>query len=244
MKKNNKRKQKKGFTLVELLAVIIILAIIVGITVPAVLTTTGKAKEKAFKTAAETAANWVDKQYEIYKSGIYASGITSLDPVFEATCIRTCHDTDENCTGEQFNGKSDYYNKYDSDKCNCNCDNRVAFLTNEFLESSGINPKNISLIPLSHSSYRDYNGIRVRHVDNKYIMITVGGSNNTSLLSFTTTYSGLLKNWARVYINPETGKSCITLHSSNNGDYPANKTVCGGVCQSDVTTSPDYCKET
>ena len=65
-----KKLNNKGFTLVELLAVIIILAIVVGITVPAVLTTTTNAKKKAFETAAQTVATWVDSQYQVAVSGL------------------------------------------------------------------------------------------------------------------------------------------------------------------------------
>ena len=64
-----KRLNKKGFTLVELLAVIIILAVVVGITIPAVLSTVSGAKSSAFETASKTAADWFDRQYQAYLVG-------------------------------------------------------------------------------------------------------------------------------------------------------------------------------
>ncbi len=75
---------RKGFTLVELLAVIIILAIVVGITIPAVLTTTSKAREKAFQTSVDSFANWLGRQYEAYNIG--DDTIAKVDQAFKDYC--------------------------------------------------------------------------------------------------------------------------------------------------------------
>ena len=64
-----KKLNRKGFTLVEWLAVIIILAVVVGITIPAILTTTGNAKKKAAQNAANVSADWFDRQYQSYLIG-------------------------------------------------------------------------------------------------------------------------------------------------------------------------------
>ena len=79
-----KKLNRKGFTLVELLAVIIILAIVVGITIPAVLTTTSRAREKAFQTSVESFANWLDRQYEAYRLGY--DEIAKVDQAFVDAC--------------------------------------------------------------------------------------------------------------------------------------------------------------
>lgn len=76
-----KRINNKGFTLVELLAVIIILAIVVGITIPAVLTMVDSAREKAGKDAAAIAADWVDKQYSLRIIG-FGGGDTVFNECF------------------------------------------------------------------------------------------------------------------------------------------------------------------
>ena len=81
-----KKLNRKGFTLVELLAVIIILAIVVGITIPAVLTTISNARKSAFNSAATELANWVDRQYQAALVG--DDSIVKVDPQFSALCYK------------------------------------------------------------------------------------------------------------------------------------------------------------
>ena len=60
-----KRLNKKGFTLVELLAVIVILAIVVGITLVTVLPTLKESRQQAFDVTAQTAADAIEKEYQL-----------------------------------------------------------------------------------------------------------------------------------------------------------------------------------
>ena len=79
----------------EILSVIIILAIVVGISIPAVLTTVNGSKEKALQTAASSVADWVDRQYQVIVTGLDTAGVATLDSNFTAFCGATA----ANCTG-------------------------------------------------------------------------------------------------------------------------------------------------
>ena len=72
---------KKGFTLVELLAVIIILAIVIGITIPAVLKTINSSRKSGGQDAAEIVANWIDDQYTLANVDV-----NSVDAAFKTAC--------------------------------------------------------------------------------------------------------------------------------------------------------------
>ena len=72
---------KKGFTLVELLAVIIILAIVIGITIPAVLKTINSSRKSGGQDAAEIVANWIDDQYTLANVDV-----NSVDAAFTTLC--------------------------------------------------------------------------------------------------------------------------------------------------------------
>ena len=58
-------KKKKGFTLVELLAVIVILAIILIISVPLIINTINTSRLASFKSSAELLVTEAEKQYMI-----------------------------------------------------------------------------------------------------------------------------------------------------------------------------------
>ena len=149
-----KKLNRKGFTLIELLAVVIILAIIVGITIPAVLTTAKKAREKTFIMAAETAADWFDRQYQVVTTSVEVDGMATLDTNFINACgeeATICNDAD----GFTFNLKETDENKLK--------------IARDLVSATGI---------------------QIRDIDSMH-----------------------------VHINKNTGRTCVTLIASSEGDY-------------------------
>ena len=112
---------RKGFTLVELLAVIVILAIVVGIALTTVLPTLKKSRQNAFELTANTAADYLEKQYQLsligevdpstvpktsttmqandyaragLKADNYASGTWYIDETKNRACVQLTPSTD------------------------------------------------------------------------------------------------------------------------------------------------------
>lgn len=148
-----KKLNRKGFTLVELLAVIIILAIVVGIAIPAVMSTTENARKKAFQTAADSAADWFDREYQQYL--VHDTTVAPVDSNFTNICTKS--DT-QTCVGT------------------------AQAFTNNTVTASGLKLSNVTAAS------------------------------------------------STVIIDANTGRACVKLTASSNGDYPAGKIACGGVC--------------
>ncbi len=133
-----KKLNRKGFTLVELLAVIIILAIVVGITIPAVLTTTSKAKTKAFETAAQTAADWVDRQYQVLSTGLDSTGIATLDSNFNTVYSATTTENSKTVSCMESQGGATITSTENTDGCKIK--------NSSFITAAGLTTANVSSI--------------------------------------------------------------------------------------------------
>ena len=215
--KKNKKSKKKGFTLVELLAVIIILAIVVGITIPAVLTTTAKTKEKALKTAAESVANWVDRQYEVYRKGLDDYGLATLDSNWSAVCLKT--DIPYTYSGATYYLAVPTCARPPSTSATYLGQQYTIRITPEFITAAGLQANNVRTV-----------------------------TSATSTWSSDTNRAFVTPSETRIWINPVSGRSCVTLVAAGDGDYGNGNAnimpiACGGVCQSTNSKAPDYCKK-
>ena len=77
-----KKLNRKGFTLIELLANIVILAIIMVVTIPTVLNSMSSAKEGQLQNAANSVAEWFEKQYSLATLGSVSGGAASAYTTF------------------------------------------------------------------------------------------------------------------------------------------------------------------
>ena len=80
-----KRLNRKGFTLVELLAVIVILAIVVGIALTTVLPTLKKSRQTAFELTPNTAGDYLEKQYSLTLIGDLSGSTLEMASIPEGT---------------------------------------------------------------------------------------------------------------------------------------------------------------
>ena len=79
-----KKLNRKGFTLVELLAVIIILAIVVGITIPAITNIINDSKNNALGVAVDAASDFLTDQYAMMNVD-YNTATTEFKNVFASS---------------------------------------------------------------------------------------------------------------------------------------------------------------
>lgn len=63
------KKRESGFTFIELLAIIVLLAVTMIVTMTIIISSMSDAKEKQFKNTANIVANYLEKQYILYKTG-------------------------------------------------------------------------------------------------------------------------------------------------------------------------------
>ena len=146
-----KKLNRKGFTLVELLAVIIILAIVVGITIPAVLTMVDNARERAGHDAAAVVADWVDQQY-----GTIYLGIGDADAAF--TSASACGTSASNCT--QTGGKD--------------------ITDSSFIVNAGLKPADIEKINVEINSTTGRSCVTVHAASGGNFYVTSGGKDNNT----------------------------------------------------------------
>ncbi len=123
----NKKLNKKGFTLVELLAVIVVLAIILVITVPMILNTMGSAKSDSFDASLNTVVNYYREQLSLASLGRAESSVVTSTVKFnkkgELCASGTSGETCETGTAGTTNIADDFgklgmqEDQYDKAKC-------------------------------------------------------------------------------------------------------------------------------
>lgn len=91
-----KKLNRKGFTLIELLAVIVILAIVMVVTIPSVLNAMDNAREGQLQNAADSVAEWFQKQYDLDTLSSVSGGAEAPYKAFLCT-LNTETNTYENC---------------------------------------------------------------------------------------------------------------------------------------------------
>lgn len=109
MKNNN-----KGFTLVELLAVIIILAVVVLMALPAVLGLMESSRQNAFKTEVNELVKIVQNAYS--RKSLSGEDIETITPTdgksFRYMCMTLADLTNENYTEKPYNDPDSIYQGY------------------------------------------------------------------------------------------------------------------------------------
>ena len=81
-----KKLNRKGFTLFELLAIIVILAIIMVVTIPSLLDVMDDSVASQFKNSADAIEKWVGDQYALASVGKGSTAFTDVCGKTGATC--------------------------------------------------------------------------------------------------------------------------------------------------------------
>lgn len=97
-----KRLNRKGFTLVELLAVIVILAIVVGITLVTLLPTINKSRQEGFDIAVDAIQKYIQDQVDMEAVG----GLSTTGAVYNQAVAQATSGTE--ATGNVLKAAGDY----------------------------------------------------------------------------------------------------------------------------------------